>query len=144
MGTFEIFDHTADVGLMVRAASLPDLLETAARAAFGIMILDVPREVVKAEEVAIEVRQDLADDLGELLVVWLQELLFRFEMGRWVPIRFAFEEAAAGRARAQVGFGLFDPDRDRTGPEIKAVTYHQLSVRHEPDGTWSARVILDI
>ena len=65
MGTFDIFDHTADVGLMIRAASLPDLLETASRAAFGIMILDLPREVAKAEEVAVEVREDLADDLGE-------------------------------------------------------------------------------
>ena len=144
MGTFEVFDHTADVGFLFRAMSLPDLLETAARAVFGVMLLDMPQEVVRQEKVEVTCEASVADDLGELLVDWLQELLFRFETGRWAPIRFAFEEARAGRAVAQVGFGLFDPKRHRTGPEVKAVTYHQLSVRHEADGTWSARLIIDI
>jgi len=72
---------------------LPDLLETATRARSASLILDVPREVVKAEEVAVEVQADLADDLGELLVSWLQELLFRFEKGAMGADPVAFDEA---------------------------------------------------
>jgi len=144
MGTFEVFDHTADVGLAIRAASLSDLLETAARATFDQVLEDLPAEVAVEEDVAVRVEGEDAGDLRELLVSWLQELLFRFETRREVPIRFEFEEATLDHIHARVGFGRFDPHRHRTRSEIKGVTYHELDVRAEADGTWQAHVILDV
>ena len=144
MGTFEVFDHTADVGLSIRAGTLQDLLETAARAVFAQVLEDLPAEVEAEEVVAVKVEGEAAGDLGELLVSWLQELLFRFETRRLVPIRFEFEEAAADRVRARVGFGRFDPRRHRARAEVKGVTYHELDVHAEADGSWRARVILDV
>ena len=144
MGEFEVFDHTADVGLAVRAGSLEDLLETAARATFAQMLEDRPGDVEAEEAVTVAVEGGPAEDYEELLVAWLQELLYRFETRRWVPIRCAFEEAGAALVRARVGFGLFDPARHRARAEIKGVTYHELQVHREADGTWRARVILDV
>jgi len=144
MGTFETFDHTADVGLEVRGESLEDLLETAARGVFSIMLDDGPREVAVEADVAAAPDPSLGDDAAELVVCWLQELLYRFEMEHLVPLEFDFAEAGPARVRARVGFGRFDPKRHRAGTEVKAVTYHELAVREGADGTWSARMILDV
>ena len=144
MGTFEAFDHTADVGLEVRGESLADLLETAARGVFSIMLDDGPHEVAVEADVAAAPDPSLGDDAAELVVCWLQELLYRFEMEHLVPLEFDFAEAGPARVRARVGFGRFDPKRHRAGTEVKAVTYHELAVREGPDGTWSARMILDV
>ena len=144
MGTFSVFDHTADIGLEVRGGDLSDLLETAARATFDQMLEDLPGAVEAFEEVRAAPADDLAGDAGELLVVWLQELLYRFEVGGLVPLAFDFVACGPREVRAQVGFGRFDPDRHRARSEIKAVTYHDLCVRQEGDGSWSARFILDV
>ena len=144
MGTFRTFDHTADVGLEVRGESLEDLLATAARAVFSLMLDDGPREVAVEADVALTPDASPGEELRELLVVWLQELLYRFEMEHLVPREFDFAEAGPARVRARVGFGRFDPKRHRAATEVKAVTYHELAVREEADGTWSARFILDV
>jgi len=144
MGTFETFDHTADVGLTVHGDDLANLLATAARAVFEQMLVDWPDQVETMEEVRILPPADLRGDAGELLVCWLQELLFRFETGHWVPLRFDFAVAQVGEVRARVGLGRFRPDRHRTRREVKAVTYHDIDVHREADGTWFARFIVDV
>jgi len=144
VGTFSVFDHTADIGLEVRGRDLADLLETAARATFDQMLEDFPGDVETLEEVRAAPMEGPEDDPGELLVVWLQELLYRFETERLVPLAFDFVSCEPGEARARVDFGRFDPDRHRARTEIKAVTYHDLDVHAEADGSWSARFILDV
>ena len=144
MGTFEVFDHTADIGLEVRGRDLADLLETAARATFEQMLEDLPDEVEAIEQVRAVPMEGFEDDAGELLVVWLQELLYRFETGKLAPLTYDLEMCGPREVRASVGFGRFDPDRHRTHTEIKAVTYHDLQVHQEADGSWSARFILDV
>jgi len=144
MGTFSIFDHTADVGLQVRAESLEDLLATAARATFDQMLEDWPDRVDAQREVRAVPQAGLEGDMGELLVVWLQELLYRFDTERLVPLRYEFLSAGPREVRADVGFGRFEAGRHRTRLEVKAVTYHELQVCREADGTWSARFILDV
>jgi len=108
------------------------------------MLDDGPREVAAEADVAAAPDPSPGDDAAELLVCWLQELLYRFETERLVPLRFEFAEAAPSGIRARVGFGRFDPKRHRASTEVKAVTYHELAVREEADGTWSARMILDV
>jgi len=144
MGTYSLFDHTADIGIEVRGASLEDLLETAARATFDQVLEDWPERVETLDEVRAATIRGLEGDTGELLVVWLQELLYRFETERWVPMTFEFGAIGRGEVRATVGFGRFEPGRHRTRGEIKAVTYHGLDVHREPDGAWRARFILDV
>ena len=75
MGTVEVFEHTADVGLRVRGRDLEDLFRTAAEGLFDDIVAnrqdvrDVERECVSL----------VADSLAELLVAWLNELIFRCE-----------------------------------------------------------------
>ncbi len=35
-------------------------------------------------------------------------------------------------------------ERHQMGTDVKAVTLHQLSLRQDPEGTWRARVVLDV
>jgi len=144
MGTFRTFDHTADVGLEVRGESLEDLLATAAQAVFSLIIEAGPSAVETEAEVLAEAETGARAEWEDVFVVWLQELLYRFEMEHLVPLEFDFAEAGPARVRARVGFGRFDPKRHRAATEVKAVTYHELAVRAEPGGTWSARMILDV
>lgn len=144
MGTYETFDHTADVGLEVRGTDLGGVLATAADAVFDQMLEDRPAETADTEPVDVRCDPALAPDPAEVLVAWLQELLYRFETDRLVPIRIDMDEATGEGVRARVAFGRFDPDRHGTRLEIKAVTYHGLEVEEAPDGSWRARFILDV
>jgi SHS2 domain-containing protein len=45
--------------------------------------------------------------------------------------------------RAMVTCERIDEQRHELGPEVKAVTYHQLLVAQE-SGQWHARVLLDL
>jgi len=144
MGTYSTFDHTADVGLEVRGEDLADLLATAARAVFDQMLQDRPGSVAATETLHVRCEADLAPDEAEVLVAWLQELLFRFETDALMPITVHVEEATGEGVRARVGFGRFDPERHGTRLEVKAVTYHGLQVQEAPDGSWHARLILDV
>ena len=61
--------------------------ETAGRAVFDQMIQDWPEVIQAEEEVRAVPPKGLEGDLGELLVDWLQELLYTFETWRLVPLR---------------------------------------------------------
>jgi SHS2 domain-containing protein len=153
---FELFDHTADLGLRVRAATLADLLAEAGR---GLLAMHVANpETVRAQrEKTIELT---ADDPSYLLFDWLSELLYAFESEKLLLAEFDIEvtrgeigregEAPAeplGPAlvlRAACRGELRDDCRHVLDHEVKAITYHGLSVQQTADGNWQGEVIVDI
>ena len=139
---FEEVDHTADLGLRVRAASLEGLFR---QAALGLAsLLTDPAAVGSSERVAIEVR---GLDLEELLVGWLNELLYRFESGRLVLTTFPelrIERGGEGhRLCATATGGRWDPQRHPSGAPLKAATYHGLEVVPAADGSFEVTLIFD-
>lgn len=82
-----------------------------------------------------------ADDLGALLVDWLEEILYLHEVRRIAlgGVSVEVEEARARGAVSAVPLG----DDPIDGTQVKAVTYHQLAVEERDDGWW-VRVFLDI
>ena len=144
MGTYSLFDHTADIGIEVHGQDLADVLATAARAVFDLVLEDRPATVAVRETIAVRPDPALGSDAAEVLVAWLQELLYRFETERLVPVHVDIGAASGEGARARVGFGRFDPARHRTGLEVKAVTYHGLEVGEAANGSCVARFIVDV
>src|SRR3989337_3835348 len=72
---YEILDHTADMCLRIYGKSFDELFENAARA---MMELITDRERINpSQEIEIEVRGETKE---ELLVHWLQEILFLHEV----------------------------------------------------------------
>jgi SHS2 domain-containing protein len=140
LGTIETFDHTADVGLRVRAGDLDDLFRTAAEGVFDYIVAN--RDAVRVVETeSVELGDD---DPAELLVAWLNELIFRSETRHRLYTRFDVALADDVRSlRATIGGEPIDRDRHVLDHEVKAVTHHALSLGREGDG-WIAELILDI
>jgi SHS2 domain-containing protein len=138
VGRVEHIDHTADVGIVVHAASLPELFETAAEGMFGFVV--DPDSV--ASRAWVERRVE-ADDLAGLLVAWLNDLLSLLAADGFVPKAFVVDEVGDRRLRATVHGEPVDPTRHRFRLDVKAATYHLLDVR-QTDGEWTAKVIFDV
>jgi SHS2 domain-containing protein len=135
---YETFEHTADLGLRVRAANLETLFVDAGRGLTSIIVanLDAVRPVC---EISLSVPGTQTD---ELLFDWLSELLYLFETRHLLLTDFEVRIDEAG-LRATARGEEADDDRHQLEHEVKAITYHGLKV--EPaDGGWLAEVIVDI
>ncbi len=138
---YSLLEHTADVGLEVEAASLPELFSDAVRGMSDV-ITDVER-VEAIEEQPIEAR---AEWLDVLLLEFLSEALYRFEVKGeiFAGARVEVDQTPDGWSLSGVVAGEpFDPIRHTTRVMIKAVTYHQLALEQSDSG-WRGRVIFDI
>lgn len=135
---FETFEHTADLGLRVRAADLDSLFGEAGRGLFSLIVanLDAVRLV---EEVSLGV---VGDELDFLLFDWLNELLYIFETRRLVLVEFTVHVSDSSVQATARGEPL-DPSRHQSEHEVKAITYHELKVAKD-DGGWLAELIVDI
>jgi len=136
--SFELFDHTADIGLRIRAETLPGLFEEAARALFSAIVVNLDA-VRPLQEMAIRVE---GDDREELLFDWLDELLYRFDTDHLAFCEFHVELGEGG-LRAAVRGEPIDPDRHHFDADVKAITYHGLKVEQHENG-WMAEVIVDV
>ena len=135
---YEVFGHTADVGLRMRAADLDELFADAGRALFAVIVVDLDR---------VEPRQRMSCRIDEpqreyLLLDWLNELLYHFESERLLLKEFTVHVSQEG-LQAMADGETFDPRRHQLDHEVKAVTYHNLRVQQTADG-WEAEVILDL
>lgn len=138
MSPFEIFEHTADVGLRVTADDLNGLFAEAGRGFFWLIVENL-EEVQAVQEVTVELE---TSDLESLLLDWLSELLFRFET-EYVVLK-EFEVKVDGTRLRATGRGEpLDTERHEVHFNIKAVTYHGLRVEQGKDG-WLAELIFDI
>jgi len=136
---YEMLPHTADAAVRVRGDSWPGLLRNAARAFYDVM---TDWESVGAGEVERAVELE-AGDRVELLVTWLAELVYLYEVERVLFGRVDFDLLEEDRLRARLGGERFDESRHRIKTEVKAVTYHGASVE-ERDGLWTAEVVFDL
>ena len=136
---FELFDHTADVGLRVSGGSLPVLFANAAHGLMTFMVMDL--DSLRPEGVeAVALSSESTDDL---LVDWLNDRLYRFdaleEIHAWAELETVEEGRLAGRSR----FVRIDWDRHRFHTEVKSITYHGLRLERKGD-LWLAEVIFDL
>jgi SHS2 domain-containing protein len=136
---YEFFDHTADIGVHVYGADLPELFRNAVMAMYEAL-----GELKKSEgqkQKSIEVQ---AESLEDLLHDWLAELLFEIEVNHILYDGLEFHQIENGKLLATIRGGVIDFVRSQMREEIKAVTYHQLRVEQLPAGTWCATVIFDV
>ncbi|MBA3349284.1 MAG: archease [Actinobacteria bacterium] len=152
MGSFEILEHTADVGIRAQGASLEELFEQASRGLAEIIGIWNPSSASgrtddgRAEELLIDLQ---APDLGALLVDWLQEIVYVADVRDGVlshveakVVRDADDEGAGGCAAA--GRLWLEPRiGEGEGTAVKAITYHRLKVAPTPAG-WTAEVYVDV
>jgi SHS2 domain-containing protein len=106
---------------------------------FAALLCD-PATVTPRESVQITAS---APDVETLMVGWLSEINYRFEVEHFAFRSFDVHEISHTKVAA-TGLGeRIDPARHVIGAQVKSVTYHRLEVKRTAGG-WSARVIVDI
>jgi SHS2 domain-containing protein len=139
---YEVFEHTADLGIRIRASTLNELFADAGR---GLIAQLANLDTV--QPVSVKTITLTGDSLEYLLFDWLTELLYAFEESHLLLTQFDVQVtktdenyALAGTCRGEVA----DSARHELDHEVKAITYHRLSVKLLDDGNWEAEVIVDI
>jgi SHS2 domain-containing protein len=135
---YELFEHTADLGLRVRAADLNTLFAEAAACLFSAIVED-PGTVRPTVAVTVELS---GPDREFLLFDWLKELLYRYDGEHLLFGQFEVQVRDDDLTGTAWGEPV-DPERHVLLHEVKAITYHGLTVEPTADG-WLAEVIVDI
>lgn len=140
-GEHTFLDHTADIAVELRA---PDREGLYARALAAFTDAVTPLEGVEPRR--RRVLEVDAPDAEELMVSWLEELLYVYEVDALLLSRAAvsIEEQGDHLHLTAIAWGEpQDPERHPTRVLLKGVTYHRLAVHRDGEG-WFARVIFDI
>jgi SHS2 domain-containing protein len=139
---YEYLEHTADIKFLAYGKTLEEVFENAALAMFNVMIDTGKVSGETVRKVFLK-----SPDLESLLVDWLSELLYLFEVDEIVFRKFHVEEIKEEEGEysivAQASGEKFYPESHPFETEIKAVTYNQLEVEKNADG-WKAQVVVDI
>jgi len=139
--SYQSLDHKSDSGFYVEAPSLQRLFIDSASALTDLMVkLDLIAEKEK-KTITIE-----AADKEQLLVKWLNEILFLFEKEKFLSKKIVFNFFDGKKINASLFGELYQPVKHGHVSEIKAVTYHQLELgmRSEPEHVFYAKVFLDL
>ena len=138
MPKYTLIDHTADIGIDVFGPTLRELFTNAAFALFDI-ITDLSKVECKVEY-SINIS---GIDREQLLVNWLSELLYLHDVKNLLFKNFCIVDIKDNQLNATINGEVFIEGKHVIKTEVKAVTYHCLSVIQE-DHQWKARVIFDL
>ncbi|PMQ01577.1 MAG: protein archease [Dictyoglomus sp. NZ13-RE01] len=138
MKNYELLDHTADIGIITYGATKEEAFENSAKAMFDLI---VPLEEIQ-EKTRFDIEVD-AEDLESLLVTWLNELLYVFEVKGLIFCKFKVTLIGNEQLISNCYGEKFDPKRHTLQREIKAVTYNLLKIENQ-NGKWCVQVVFDI
>jgi len=134
---FEVLNHTADIGIIAYGSSMKEAFANAATGMFSLITeLDEIREIEYRD---IEVS---APDMESLLVAWLNELIYLFDVDNFLLKRFDISRLTETELKARAYGEKVDTSRHNLKLGIKAATYHMLKV--ENGKTNMVQVIFDI
>ena len=144
-------DISGDVGLRICGEEQEELFSNAAGGMYDL-ITDASgiKETEKQSIILV------SNNTEDLLVKWLNELVFLFDAYRFVGITYDIklehmqkpddtgdEQYDALKLKADISGGTFNQERNERRLLIKAATYHDLSVKKTGSG-WEAVVVFDI
>jgi len=137
-GRWEHFEHPADMGIRGIGATLQEAFAQAALALTAVTV----------DQTRIDARDSISltctePDVELLLVTWLNDILYEMSTRRMVFGRFDVMIEGSNLTATLWGEAL-DPAKHQPGTEVKAATYAQLKVEHQPNGTWIAQCIVDV
>jgi SHS2 domain-containing protein len=138
MKKYELIDHTADIGIIAYGNTKEEAFEVAAEAMFDLIC---PLDKVEEKE-RFDIEVD-AEDLESLLVTWLNELLYVFDVKRLIFKKFNVTLIGNNQLISHCFGEKFDPKKHEIIREIKAVTYNLLKIENK-DNQWMIQVVFDI
>lgn len=138
MKTYEIIEHTADIGIRVKEKDLQGLFKNAALA---ISDLAAEKEQTRDKEKHRFSVTLKANNVEELFINWLNELLSLSAVECVIFEDIIIKQLDENFIEAEaLGSNI---GNYKVNIEIKAATYHQLKVEKTGSG-WMAEVIFDV
>ena len=144
---FKIIEHPADTGIAVNAANIEGLFEIAAAGMFSIICNTegVEHKLKKT----VKLREDSELKLDDLLILWLEKLLYIHETSRMLFSKFEIKKLKIAQGISVLEAAIYGEKIDLKKHEvfilIKAPTYHKLKVSCDASGRhWSGQVIFDV
>jgi SHS2 domain-containing protein len=129
MARYELFDHTADLGIRVFAATRAELVPLAAEALYAA--IGELRPAGDPRPILVEFH---GEDAAVLLRDFLSELLYAFEQERRMMTSIQIAEFSASRMAVTGESREVDETASVLMREVKAVTYHELALREFAEG----------
>ena len=123
MKNFEYFDVTADIGLIAYGNNLNEAFENAGLAIFNI--ISDTKDIKPVREISFEIT---SEDEVSLLYDYLEELLFYHEIEFMLFSEFHVKIDENLHLKATIKGEEINWDKHDRKTEIKAITYHQMSV----------------
>lgn len=133
---YKILEHKADLKIKVFGATKEELFKNAMVGMFEGARYE---KEFKSQESKVKIKI-FSTDLTSLLVDFLSEILYLVETKGLVFEKINFKKFSENEIEAE----LIGKKLKRMGVHIKAVTYHDLDVHQEKDGTWEAIILFDI
>ncbi|MFH1775151.1 MAG: archease [Chloroflexota bacterium] len=134
---FEILEHTADVGIVAHGDGIRQAFANAARGLSSI--------ITNLDDIDEGLHWDItveADEREDLLVAWLNELIYLFDVEAIIFKRFDITQMSNTRLKARAYGEKIDSRKHIINTGVKAATYHLLKV--EADDGCRVQVLFDI
>lgn len=135
---YEVFEHTADIGLNAYGRTLPELFIHAAQGMESLMVAPEQVQASVSREIVVEGHDNIS-----LLIAWLNELIFLFDTEYLLFRQFQIDALTETQLQARASGEPYDAQRHDLSSAIKAVTWHEAAVEQTDDG-YKARIIFDI
>lgn len=135
---FEIIDHTADIGIIAYGVDIKQVFVNAALALFSL--------ITEPEDIKEELQHSLklqADDEESLLVEWLNELIYLFDVDHILFKRFEIDNLTKNQLEARCFGEKLKPSQHKLKMGVKAATYHMLRIERNKTG-YQVQVIFDV
>ncbi|MFO7964146.1 MAG: archease [Desulfobacterales bacterium] len=137
MVDYFLLNHTADIGITVFGADLDHLYKNAGYAMFDLIVQANAAGIQDVFKVTAE-----GEDWPDLMVAWLRELLYLWS-GKEQIVNAISIVTSPYTVSADIRCTPFDASRHSVRHDIKAVTYHRISVEQTAGG-WKSTIIFDV
>ena len=141
MFKIKYFDHTADIGFLIKASTLNELFKSAALATFDVMTNLKIVKPKKSKKISLKNK-----NIDLLLFNFIEELIFLKDANYFLFSKFKIKinknkDAYILNCKA---FGeKINTKKHELKVDVKAITLHQFYVK-KIKNLWNAKIILDI
>jgi len=134
---YEIFDHTADIGIKITGTSLTEIFWKAIHATADLLSGGIEIEPIIEKGFSVE-----EENIETAFVSILEEIIYFFEKELFLPSQCSVN-IEKDLYEINLKGNIVSVEDIKNGTEIKAVTYHQLEIK-KVDDKYQATVIFDV
>jgi SHS2 domain-containing protein len=134
---FEVLSHTADIGIIAYGSTMKEAFGNAAKGMFSLITELEDVQDVDSRDIEVD-----APDQESLLVAWLNELIYLFDVKNILFKRFEISRLSQTHLKATAYGEKVDSNRHNLKLGIKATTYNMLKI--EKSEKYKIQVVFDI